>query len=146
MASDHLFNFYVFFNDTATTEIYTYLHTLSLHDALPICPRPPSIARCGCARGVADRLRPRHESGRGPYVAVARQGRSRLRLADAAHGERAGLCAALAPGLILPVAQRWGGGSAKRRRRGGNVASRPLRQPLRGRHLPMPAAQGGSTI
>src|SRR3546814_12418284 len=26
-----------FFNDAATTEIYTYLHTLSLHDALPIC-------------------------------------------------------------------------------------------------------------
>src|SRR3546814_14543734 len=26
-----------FFNDTATTEIYTYRHTLSLHDALPIC-------------------------------------------------------------------------------------------------------------
>src|SRR3546814_18475626 len=25
-----------FFNDTATTEIYTYLPTLSLHDALPI--------------------------------------------------------------------------------------------------------------
>src|SRR3546814_11455187 len=25
-----------FFNDTATTEIYTYLHTPSLHDALPI--------------------------------------------------------------------------------------------------------------
>src|SRR3546814_7905165 len=25
-----------FFKDTATTEIYTYLHTLSLHDALPI--------------------------------------------------------------------------------------------------------------
>src|SRR3546814_18098764 len=25
------------FNDTATTRIYTYLHTLSLHDALPIC-------------------------------------------------------------------------------------------------------------
>src|SRR3546814_13538721 len=24
-------------NDTATTEIYTYLHTLSLHDALPTC-------------------------------------------------------------------------------------------------------------
>src|SRR3546814_7900760 len=46
-----------FFNDTATTEIYTYLHTLALHDALPIsCPtasatmtwmrsrRPPSTA------------------------------------------------------------------------------------------------------
>src|SRR3546814_7043597 len=25
-----------FFNDTATTEIYTYVHTLYLHDALPI--------------------------------------------------------------------------------------------------------------
>src|SRR3546814_15696486 len=24
------------FNDTATTEIYTYCHTLSLHDALPL--------------------------------------------------------------------------------------------------------------
>src|SRR5689334_25283612 len=31
-------SFFFFFNDTATTEIYT----LSLHDALPIC--------CGCAR------------------------------------------------------------------------------------------------
>src|SRR3546814_20643774 len=26
-----------FFNVTATTKIYTYRHTLSLHDALPIC-------------------------------------------------------------------------------------------------------------
>src|ERR1041385_1683644 len=31
-----------FFNDTATTEIYT----LSLHDALPICTKP---ARCRCS-------------------------------------------------------------------------------------------------
>src|SRR3546814_8716793 len=41
----------LFFNDTATTEIYTYFHTLSLHDALPFyscrpaphrhCPKPP---------------------------------------------------------------------------------------------------------
>src|SRR3546814_20519836 len=31
--------FHLFFvcNVTATTDIYTYLHTLSLHDALPIC-------------------------------------------------------------------------------------------------------------
>ena len=28
--------FFFFFNDTATTEIYTALNTLSLHDALPI--------------------------------------------------------------------------------------------------------------
>src|SRR3546814_7375675 len=31
-----------FFNYTATTEIYTYLHTLSLHDALPIYHQCPS--------------------------------------------------------------------------------------------------------
>src|SRR3546814_8659242 len=31
------FDVFVLFNDTATTEIYTYLHTLSLHDARPIC-------------------------------------------------------------------------------------------------------------
>src|SRR2546422_8979271 len=36
------FCFFFFFNDTATTEIYT----LSLHDALPICPHPrPDILR-----------------------------------------------------------------------------------------------------
>jgi hypothetical protein len=28
--------FFFFFNDTATTEIYTFTDTLSLHDALPI--------------------------------------------------------------------------------------------------------------
>src|SRR3546814_17446606 len=27
-----------FFNESATTEIYTYGHTRSLHDSLPICP------------------------------------------------------------------------------------------------------------
>src|SRR5208283_5591040 len=32
------FFFFFFFNDTATTEIYT----LSLHDALPICPTCPA--------------------------------------------------------------------------------------------------------
>src|SRR3546814_18420872 len=32
--------FFFFFNDTATTEIYTYCHTLSLHDALPIYVTP----------------------------------------------------------------------------------------------------------
>src|SRR5210317_1025089 len=30
------FAFFFFFNDTATTEIYTLSYTLSLHDALPI--------------------------------------------------------------------------------------------------------------
>src|SRR5213594_5110493 len=45
----HNFCFLFFFNDTATTEIYTSVHTLSLHDALPICP----------GGGAASRRRPR---------------------------------------------------------------------------------------
>src|SRR3546814_20123167 len=40
-----------FFNDTATTEIYTYRHTLSLHDALPILGAEVSTA---IGRGNAD--------------------------------------------------------------------------------------------
>src|SRR5881227_4276492 len=39
---------FFFFNDTATTEIYTTVHTLSLHDALPTCrPRHGGPARQG---------------------------------------------------------------------------------------------------
>src|SRR5437868_15533764 len=34
------YTFFFFFNDPATTEIYT----LSLHDALPICPCSPSAS------------------------------------------------------------------------------------------------------
>src|SRR3546814_7555374 len=37
--------FCFFFNDTATTEIYTYGHTLSLHDALPIFRTPSGSIR-----------------------------------------------------------------------------------------------------
>src|SRR3546814_11312744 len=39
------FVFFFFFNDTATTDIYTYVHALSLHDALPIC-RTGSMFAC----------------------------------------------------------------------------------------------------
>src|SRR5215469_17808227 len=47
-----VFLFFFFFNDTATTEIYT----LSLHDALPIC-RPPHRRTWwrGCGRWTTDR-------------------------------------------------------------------------------------------
>src|SRR5258706_7697166 len=38
--------FIFFFNDTATTEIYT----LSLHDALPISPSSPPSSRCSSSR------------------------------------------------------------------------------------------------
>src|SRR6266496_4461680 len=41
------FLFFFFFNDTATTEIYT----LSLHDALPISPRPTASSPAGRPRG-----------------------------------------------------------------------------------------------
>src|SRR5256885_9385038 len=41
------FSFFFFFNDTATTEIYT----LSLHDALPICKW--LLLASGCSRGRA---------------------------------------------------------------------------------------------
>src|SRR3546814_15658048 len=39
---------YVVFNETPTTESYTYCYTLSLHDALPICRRRrvPAGVRC----------------------------------------------------------------------------------------------------
>src|SRR6187551_4135065 len=53
LAAASLNSVFFFFNDTATTEIYTTHNTLSLHDALPICPPPstPCGYACpGCAR------------------------------------------------------------------------------------------------
>src|SRR3546814_14281991 len=57
-----MFSFSVdyFFNDTATTEIYTYRHTLSLHDALPIYDpsrRPQHLGHAPSARPLHDRAR-----------------------------------------------------------------------------------------
>src|SRR3546814_16803023 len=46
------FLFLFVFNDAATTEIYTYLHTLSLHDALPIV-----VERHGGGLPLADHRR-----------------------------------------------------------------------------------------
>src|SRR2546426_856396 len=47
---------FFFFNDTATTEIYT----LSLHDALPIFrSAPPAVSHCGARRPSTGRARPR---------------------------------------------------------------------------------------
>src|SRR3546814_18786202 len=48
------FGVFVFLNETATTENYTYLHTLSLHDALPIfcnisSGSNPRASTVGCA-------------------------------------------------------------------------------------------------
>src|SRR3546814_11595393 len=43
-----------FFNDPATTEIYTYVHTLSLHDALPIYRRQPARARAAVGSDLVE--------------------------------------------------------------------------------------------
>src|SRR2546427_6888764 len=59
---------FFFFNDTATTEIYT----LSLHDALPICP----AARPGLAAQCARCLGPRGDGGAGACAALGHQLRS----------------------------------------------------------------------
>src|SRR2546422_5627916 len=78
------FVFFFFFNDTATTEIYT----LSLHDALPISRRRQAVR----ARGGADhhepaapdelRARPRHphrgERGRSRHGARSEEHTSEL--------------------------------------------------------------------
>src|SRR3546814_9268650 len=67
----------VVFNDTATTEIYTYLHTLSLHDALPIyrsCRNTPS-RRSTCARRHRGSSRRADRSGRAPAAAGWRPAR-----------------------------------------------------------------------
>src|SRR3712207_9510786 len=58
-----LFLFFFFFNDTATTEIYT----LSLHDALPICPPPGEAGRerrARAGRPARDRRRLTHAACR----------------------------------------------------------------------------------
>src|SRR3546814_1561219 len=51
---------FVFFDDTATTEVYTYGHTLSLPDALPICYAVPPDAPCRPGRA------PPSPAGRAP--------------------------------------------------------------------------------
>src|SRR5258706_2580244 len=63
--------FFFFFNDTATTEIYT----LSLHDALPICPhaflfQPMALLSfCLCLRGPGGGLQKRVILGRDAALA-----------------------------------------------------------------------------
>src|SRR3546814_10027348 len=66
------------FNDTATNEIYTYGHTLSLHDALPILED---------ARGDQDDQIEKAEGGGGDS---AGDQRAAHRSEDLAHGIRGG--------------------------------------------------------
>src|SRR3546814_17351204 len=58
--------YFCFFYDTASTEIYTYLHTRSLHDALPICP----VGNARCQIGKREQVQ-KHEAGPLPAVRLA---------------------------------------------------------------------------
>src|SRR3546814_15797583 len=91
---------FFFFKDSATTEIYTYGHTLSLHDALPIWPAALAHGggerrlRAGAARHGPEGARGhrRREAGTGQPVAVEGQVRPRaLRRHAAARRPRARL-------------------------------------------------------
>src|SRR3546814_18677436 len=89
---------FFFFNVTPTTQIYTYLHTLSLHDALPIFARGADRSRgadgtgaCGFGRPAGDlgacagaRRRHRH------VVAAARHKNGRPHWHDLCHARRGG--------------------------------------------------------
>src|SRR3712207_7748238 len=71
MTSSHVLVFFFFFNDTATTEIYT----LSLHDALPIScsSRPPSWPSPWCCRLAGRRHRRRRPLRRRRRAGARRQ-------------------------------------------------------------------------
>src|SRR2546422_8122783 len=66
-------HFFFFFNDTATTEIYT----LSLHDALPILPRPSGSSRSPRRRSTRpSRTRSSGSGTTAPGIAVVPEPRS----------------------------------------------------------------------
>src|SRR3546814_14647877 len=68
-----------FFNDPATTEIYTSSHTLSLHDALPISRQTRQVTpRPALQRGFAGASSPRRRGSRNinePRFSAALPGR-----------------------------------------------------------------------
>src|ERR1051325_6803145 len=81
-----MFSFFFFFNDTATTEIYT----LSLHDALPICAATPApIVFSGSEGGTAT-----------TSVTFVTIGSQTLSARDAGTPQAAGAAAAKAHGLV----------------------------------------------
>src|SRR5881227_892942 len=87
---------FFFFNDTATTEIYTTVHTLSLHDALPISLAPELPATV--IRNLADPAASlgADPPGLGPEPAIAEG-------AELAAVALAKLAALLPAALVLPL-------------------------------------------
>src|SRR2546430_7691481 len=90
--------YFFFFNDTATTEIYT----LSLHDALPIS--RPAHTRCRRAAGVSPAARARGAARRSALDAETR-GR---RPGGAARGHCRGTGHRVAAGVPVPPGTRHG--------------------------------------
>src|SRR3546814_2132953 len=82
-----VFMFYFFLNETATTAIYTYCHTLSLHDALPISRADPTLLHRSAVR--PDGSEPTYGRGLSRYVpaAVAVRERSTRQAAGQARSE-----------------------------------------------------------
>src|SRR3546814_12239766 len=83
---------FFFFNDTAPTDIYTYCHTLSLHDALPIFLAVIAQLQRQRLAGAIARLG-QQRPGAGQSVGIGRRrigGRNALVLADVAGHERPG--------------------------------------------------------
>src|SRR5213594_4281397 len=137
---------FFFFNDTATTEIYTSVHTLSLHDALPIL-----RAGGGARRGHdAPRRHPRPHpvvvpgelpTERDPLSGPLRRSRRRAPVGDRQRGDqrcydprgrvrrlRQGPRPALAPAGAPTPSRKGSRGAAFRR--GGTVGQRHPRSAL----------------
>src|SRR3546814_12014188 len=93
-----------FFKDTATHEIYTYCHTLSLHDALPI-------------------FVPRHLEPE-----IAKRGMPRQQVAMALPGRVGGSCRIVQQALVIPVRPERAG----MRRMGQGMARIALPEPVGG--------------
>src|SRR3546814_16752847 len=82
------FSFF-FFNDTATPQIYTYLHTLSLHDALPIFWKS-GCRSCGIAPEGGNCVGKRDEGRAWRAVGHLAENRGRVALPDPDAGLREG--------------------------------------------------------
>src|SRR5213596_2462634 len=108
---------FFFFNDTATTEIYTRPYTLSLHDALPIS----GLAAADARRGAAGRA--------GRLAANRRARRAGLRVSHRAARERG----AAAPTAAEPRGK--GMGSSRPPARARRVPGGARRASQRGRCL-----------
>src|SRR3546814_11822971 len=83
VSTSYIFFFFFFFNVTATTEIYTYCHTLSLHDALPI-----SLGQQDAVVVLVERGEVRGVLGDLPQRAHVRD--AECALAGLGHGDQAG--------------------------------------------------------